>query len=182
VRFDLPLLVREATVEDAAAIGEVHAQAWRVAHRDLFEAEWLRRFVAERRDQWPKRMVAPDFVRNTLMLAVREDRVVAFVYFGPHNDGGQDGQLFDLYAHPAVWGSGVARTLLDKAWELLREQRFRRVRLWTMAGANRARHFYVSFGFEESRRSREYDFGDGRPVLEVEYQRWTRYPDNRSRM
>lgn len=175
MRVDLPLLVREATPEDAAAIGTVHAESWRTAHRDLFEGPWLRQLEAERRDRWTDLMADRDFARNTLLVAERGDSIVAFVYFGPHLDGVPDAQIFDFYAHPTVWGTGVAGTLLDKAWELMREGRFRRVRLWTMAGANRARHFYTSFGFEESGRRREHDFGDGRPVLEIEYSRRTRY-------
>jgi ribosomal protein S18 acetylase RimI-like enzyme len=173
VRVDAPLLVREATTDDADAIGEVHAEAWRVAHRDLFESHALRQFVAERRDCWTDVMLSQDFARNTVLLAVRDDRVVAFVHFGPHQDGTPDGQIFDLYAHPSVWGRGVAAALMDTAWELLRETGFRRVRLWTMAGANRCRHFYASYGFEETGRTREHDFGDGRPVLEFEYLRRT---------
>ncbi len=174
MRIDAPLLVREATVEDAAAVGEVHAEAYRVAHRDLFEGHWLRRFVAERRDRWAEVMTAREFVSHTVLLAVRDDRVVAFVHFGPYPSGVREAEIFDLYAHPSVWGSGVAWTLMDKAWELLLDARIRRVRLWTMAGANRARHFYASYGFAETGRGRERDFGDGRPVLEVEYLRATR--------
>lgn len=174
MRVDLPLLVREAVPDDAVAIGTVHAEAWRTAHRDLFEDQWLRDLEAERRNRWTDLMAGRDFTRNTLLVAERGDSIVAFVYFGPHIDGVPDAQIFDLYAHPTVWGTGVAGTLLDKAWEMMREGRFRRVRLWTMAGANRARHFYTSFGFEESGRRRERDFGDGRPVLEIEYGKRTR--------
>lgn len=169
---DAPLLVREATHDDAAAIGEVHAEAWRVAHRDLFDGRWLQRFVAERRECWGGIMTAREYGRNTLLVAERGDRVVAFTYFGPHRDG--SAEIYDLYAHPTVWGSRVAWTLMDAAWDQLKEARFRRVRAWTMAGANRARHFYESFGFTTTGRTREHDFGDGRPVLEVEYLRTTR--------
>jgi GNAT superfamily N-acetyltransferase len=171
---DAPLLVRDATAADAVAIGEVHAEAWRVAHRDLFDGRWLRRLVEERRQCWPDLMADRTFVRNTLLLAERGDRVVAFVHFGPHRDGMPDAEIYDLYAHPSVWGSGVAWTLMDAAWDQLRDARFRRVRAWTVAGANRARHFYESFGFSTTPRKRERDFGDGRPVLEVEYLRTTR--------
>jgi ribosomal protein S18 acetylase RimI-like enzyme len=174
VRADAPLLVREATADDAAAVGEVHADASRVAHRDLFDAGWLRQFVEERRDRWPEVMAGRDFVSHTLLLAVRDDRVVAFVHYGPYPGGVREAEIFGLFAHPSVWGSGVAWTLMDKAWEMLLEARYRRVRLWTMAGANRARGFYASYGFAETGRSREYDYGDGRPVLEVEYLRATR--------
>jgi len=168
-----PLLVREATKDDAAAIGDVHAEAWRRAHRDLFDAHWLRRLAEERREYWHEAMESRQYVRNTLLLAERGDRVVAFTYFGPHPEGMPDAEIFALYAHPNAWGTGVAWTLMDAAWDHLREARFRRVRAWTMAGANRARHFYESFGFTQTSNQREYDFGDGRPVLEVEYLRTT---------
>jgi ribosomal protein S18 acetylase RimI-like enzyme len=174
MRVDLPLLVREATAADAESVGEVHAEAFRVAHRDLFEPDWLRTLVEQRRTLWVNRMAGREHHRNTLLVAERGDRIAAFVHFGPHSEGGPSGEIFDLYAHPTVWSRGVAATVMDKAWELLRDARVRRVRLWTMAGANRARHFYESFGFTETGRTRERDFGDGRPVLEVEYARSTR--------
>jgi ribosomal protein S18 acetylase RimI-like enzyme len=173
MRVDLPVLVREATAADAESVGEVHAEAFRVAHRDLFDADWLRSLVERRRTMWTGRMRGRVHARNTLLVAERGSDLAAFVYFGPHSDGTRDGEIFDCFAHPDVWGRGVAASMLDKAWELLRDARFRRVRLWTMAGANRARHFYEASGFTESGRTREVDFGDGRPVLEVEYLRWT---------
>jgi ribosomal protein S18 acetylase RimI-like enzyme len=174
MRVDLPVLVREATTADAEAVGEVHAEAFRVAHRDLFDGDWLHELVERRRTMWTHRMRGREHARNTLLVAERGSDVAAFVYFGPHTEGRPDGEIFDCFAHPDVWGRRVAATVMDKAWELLREARFRRVRLWTIAGANRARHFYESFGFTKTGRSRERDFGDGRPVLEIEYGRRTR--------
>jgi RimJ/RimL family protein N-acetyltransferase len=171
---DAPLLVREATPQDAEAIGEVHAEAWRVAHRDLFDGRWLPKLVEQRRVVWPAIMKTHKYARNTLLLAERGRNVVAFTYLGPHPDGMPDAEIFDLYAHPTVWGTGVAWTLMDTAWDHMREARFRRVKAWTISGANRARHFYESYGFTQTTRTREHDFGDGRPVLELEYLRTTR--------
>ena len=171
---DAPLLVREATPDDAAAIGEVHGDAWRVAYRDLFDGHWLRKLVETRHKGWPEIMAEREFARNTLLVAERGDRVVAFTYFGPHPDGMPDAEILDLYAHPSVWGTGVAWTLMDAVADQLRDARFRRSRAWTMAGANRARHFYESNGYTKTHRTREHDFGDGRPVLEVEYLRTLR--------
>jgi GNAT superfamily N-acetyltransferase len=85
-----------------------------------------------------------------------------------------EGEIYGFYAHPSVWGTGVAGTLMDGTWDALTDAGYRRVRLWTLAGANRARRFYTRYGFEESGNRRERDFGDGRPVLEVEYTRSTR--------
>ena len=72
-------------------------------------------------------MADREFVRNTLLVAERGDRVVAFTYFGPHPDGMPDAEILDLYAHPSVWGTGVAWTLMDAVLDQLRDTRFRRV-------------------------------------------------------
>ncbi|HCT78110.1 MAG TPA: GNAT family N-acetyltransferase [Micromonosporaceae bacterium] len=173
MRVDTPVLLRDATASDAAAIGEVHAAAWQVAYRDLFEASWLNTFVEIRRSQWESRMIAPGFAKATLLVAVRGDRVCAFAYFGPHTIRSRDGEIYGFYAHPTVWGTGVAAALMNGAWDLLVDGGYPTVRLWTLAGANRARRFYRRFGFEESGNIRERDFGDGRPVLEIEYRRST---------
>lgn len=182
MRVDAPVMLRDAVVSDAEAIGVVHAEAWRVAYRDLFEAGWLERLVAKRRAQWASRFRLPEFARTTLLLAVRGQQVSAFAFFGPHGlmakvqapvtpGHAEDGEIYGFYAHPSVWGTGVAGTLMDGAWDRLLDNGHPRVRLWTLSGANRARRFYHRFGFEETGATRERDFGDGRPVLEVEYLR-----------
>ena len=173
MRVTVPVLVRDATVEDAASIGEVHAEAWRAAYRDLFEHHLLNVFVERRRQQWPSRMTTARFGGSTLLVAVRKDRVAAFVHFGPHRVRRGDGEIYDCFAHPNVWGTGVAHLLLDSAWDQLVDSGYPAVRLWSLAGANRAHCFYQRFGFEKSGMTREWDFGDGRPVLEIEYVRPT---------
>ena len=185
MRVDVPVLLRDATDSDAASIGAVHADAWQAAYRDLFEARWLERLVTKRRTQWADRMAAPEYAKATLLVAVRGDQVSAFAYFGPHGlmsalqapvtpGHDSDGEIYGFYAHPTVWGTGIAGTLLDGALDLLREAGYPKVRLWTLAGANRARRFYGRHGFEETGARRERDFGDRRPVLELEYMRATR--------
>jgi GNAT superfamily N-acetyltransferase len=187
MRVDVPVLLRDATDSDAAAIGDVHADAWRTAYRDLFERRWLDQFVAKRREQWASRMASDGFDRSSLLVAVRRDRVCAFAYFGPHGQAAErplvrplgrpragEGEIYGFYAHPSVWGTGVASTLMDGVLDALTEAGHRKARLWTLAGANRARRFYTRSGFAESGSTRERDFGDGRPVLEVEYVRTIR--------
>jgi GNAT superfamily N-acetyltransferase len=180
MRVDVPVLLRDATDSDAASIGAVHADAWQAAYRDLFEARWLERLVVKRRTQWADRMAAPEYAKATLLVAVRGDQVSAFAYFGPLGlmadptvENAGDGEIYGFYAHPTVWGTGIAGTLLGGALDLLAEAGYSKVRLWTLAGANRARRFYTRQGFEETGATRERDFGDRRPVLELEYIRAT---------
>ncbi|WP_197523479.1 GNAT family N-acetyltransferase [Actinokineospora pegani] len=169
MRLVSPVLVREATAEDAAAVGEVHAEAWRQAYRDLFEPDWLTRFVDARRVRWDANLNDPAQAGDTILVAQRDRDVVAFAWSGPHPDNPADAELRAFYAHPTTWGTGVARALLDGVADTVAD--YRRVRLWAMAGANRARRFYAREGFTETGLIRERDFGDGRPVLELEYAR-----------
>jgi RimJ/RimL family protein N-acetyltransferase len=169
------LLVREAHPTDAASIGEVHAEAWRVAYRDLFESDFLAGQVATRRSMWPAVMAESSFADSTLLVAERGDRVAAFAHFGRAKDGARVGEIYECYAHPSVWGAGVAKILFADVLDALADLGCRDVRLWTLAGANRARRFYVKSGFRQSGARREVDFGDGRPVLELEYVRSIRH-------
>lgn len=174
MRVDTLTLVREAHVDDAAAIGEVHAEAWRVAYRDLFESTFLSRQVESRRGQWAELMSESQFP-GTVLVAERGHRIVAFAHFGPSDEGDRYGEIFACYARPAAWGSGVSATLLQHVQETLADARYRDVRAWALSGGNRARHFYRKAGFRESGRRREWDYGDGRPVGEREYVRSIRH-------
>jgi GNAT superfamily N-acetyltransferase len=165
------MLVREATTADAAAVGEVHATAWLTAYRDLFETGWLTVLAQKRRTLWASMMTAPQFERTTLLVAELGDQLAAFGHVGPHGDGSADAEIYAVYAHPSVWGRGLAAALMDTVWDRLVDMGYPRVRLWTLAGAHRACGFYTGFGFGETGRTKERDYGDGRPVLEVEYAR-----------
>ncbi|WP_018685165.1 GNAT family N-acetyltransferase [Actinokineospora enzanensis] len=170
MRVSAPVLVREATAADAAQIGDVHAESWRVAHRNLFEDRSLAVFAERRRARWMAGLAELAAAgTDTVLLAQRGDRTIAFAWYGPHRVKPHDAELHAFYAHPHVWGTGVAQTLLDEVFTGLGD--YRRVRLWTLSGATRARRFYTRAGFTESGLIRERDYGDGRPVLEVEYAR-----------
>jgi RimJ/RimL family protein N-acetyltransferase len=170
MRVDTLTLVREAHPEDSDAIGDVHVEAWRVAYSDLFESDFLLQRLQTVREQW----TGQDFTGNVLV-AERGHRIVAFAHFGAAAEDDSKGEIFDCYARPTAWGSGVANTLLSHALEALADSRHRDVRAWTLSGANRARHFYRKAGFRESGRYRERDYGDGRPVMELEYVRSIRH-------
>ncbi|RZS31344.1 ribosomal protein S18 acetylase RimI-like enzyme [Herbihabitans rhizosphaerae] len=174
LRVDALLLVREATVDDADRVSDVHAEAMRVAYRDLFEPWFLEKLVAERRALWPRLMASEEFEPSSVLIAERGDRLAGFIHFGPYAGKNGDGEIYTCYTHPELWRIGVGSTLVNNAWEILVEDGYPKVRLWTLAGANRSRRFYTSKGFVATGQTRERDFGDGRPVLQVEYLRTCR--------
>lgn len=161
--------VRAATLKDASAIGEVHAEAWRVGFADIFTSEWLREAVQERRERWT-RSLADCLIGGSEVLVVETDeRVLGFVHFGPREQGGTVGEVFALYVHPNHWGTGAAQLLFQRASEQLVVQGFDEIVLWTLAKAGRARGFYDHSGWVPTGRAEVRDFGDGHPKEVIEY-------------
>lgn len=167
--------IREATVDDAPAIGEVHVLAWQAAYRGgLMPDDYLDGLsIDERATLWADGLSRPPRPRSGR--AVAEDDagvVVGIVNFGPADGDvdGDDGQVFLLNVHPEAWGQGHGWALLAHACDQLEEAGFREAVLWVHPGNARARRFYEAAGWtcEEVTRT-----GDvlGVEVPEVRYRR-----------
>ncbi|MFB7175409.1 hypothetical protein ACFCYM_31985 [Streptomyces sp. NPDC056254] len=72
----------------------------------------------------------------------------------------------DVRALPALW-----RLAEDNRLPSLRGAGFARAHLWTLRDTHQSRRFYTKAGFTESGATRTCDFGDGRPLTQVEYER-----------
>jgi GNAT superfamily N-acetyltransferase len=169
MRVDSLVLVRDARADDLAAIADVHAAAWRVAYRDLFEADFLAGLLDRTRAKWTKVLDQPEFDDQTLLVAEQGPRIAAFAHLVP-TAREREVEIRAFYAHPSAWGSGVAHTLIDGVWDAVSGVADH-ASFWTLSGFNRARRFYLRCGFTETGNTREVDYGDRRPVSESEYAR-----------
>lgn len=142
----LVISIRDATPSDAVGIGESHAEAWRIAYRDLFDDRFLRDAVEDRRlrwqDEWPDTAKDESF----LLVSERDQEVVGFVHAGWSEDPASQ-EIFGFYVHPNHWGQGVAEPLMDMAMSRMADRSSGRVILWTHRGAARARRFYERTGW-----------------------------------
>ncbi len=165
------LLVRPAAPADADALGEVHAESWRVAYAGLFEETFLERAARERRHAWSSLLLAPWLQQTTLLVGVDDEKVVGFFHGGPSE--GQRGaqEVFGFYAHPNAWGTGAASELMAQGVKCLARSGDPVVVLWTLRAAHRARGFYKKTGWCLTDERRTRDFGDGLPRQLVQYQR-----------
>jgi RimJ/RimL family protein N-acetyltransferase len=160
--------IRPATARDAADIGESHAEAWKVAYRDLFPDGFLFDAVEARRRRWRDKW--PDMEDDSFILVAEGDgRVVGFVHCGWCADDPTMQEVFGFYVHPDHWGRGVAAPLISEALNRLARRSAGRVVLWTHPGAARAQRFYTRTGWVPSGLTRQHDFGDGNPSSLVQY-------------
>jgi GNAT superfamily N-acetyltransferase len=148
-------------------LGEIHAESWTAAYSGFFAPEFFAEAVRRRRTQWHDRLAKGE---DTVMIAALDGRPLVFSFFGTSPGRPDTGQIFSFFGHPAGWGTGIAPALMTATLRELRADGFGRVHLWTLRDTPRARRFYMRSGFTESGATREYDFGDGTLITQVEYE------------
>ncbi|MFE1805889.1 GNAT family N-acetyltransferase [Streptomyces sp. NPDC059533] len=161
--------IRLAVPEDGDVLGEIHAAAWEAAYAPFFAPEFAAEAVRDRRGRWHARL-AGGHRRETVLLALHDGRPLALSFCGPSENRPGLAEIHSCYAHPDGWGSGVATVLMTATLRHLGETGFTRVHLWTLRDTPRSRRFYTKCGFSESGRERAFDFGDGNPLTQIEYE------------
>jgi GNAT superfamily N-acetyltransferase len=148
------LIIRDAEVADAQAIGEVHVASWQAAYAGLMPEDFLARLSVESRvASWGRRIGG----NAGRVLVAEEDGVVAgFAAFG-------DAQLYALYLLPEHWGRGLGRALHDRVLEELSGDG---AVLWVLSTNERAKAFYVRQGWAPDGATQTETIDEGRVTLE----------------
>jgi GNAT superfamily N-acetyltransferase len=127
---------REATVADAVALRDLEKAANLVGLAHVFPAAQFPFPDAEVLDRWVTTLGDPDV---TVELA-EDAGPVAFVAFD------LSGRLRHLAVRPDRWGSGLARSAIDRAVRAIRTQGVI-PRLWCLVENQRARSLYEHLGW-----------------------------------
>lgn len=104
--------VRDAAPADAEAIAGVARASWTDTYREIFDPEFIERFLAdaydlERLADSAERAAAHE--NEHFLVAERDGAVVAFAQYG---EGRRGPELFRIYADPAHYGTGAGSALL----------------------------------------------------------------------
>ena len=160
--------LRDAERHDAEILGEIHAASWQAAYAPFFDPAFAAEQVRARRTWWPERIGQGP---GRILLAEADGRPTAFSVSVPSTARPGLAEIYSFYCHPDAWGAGVAAVLMTGTLRRLREDGFAGVHLWTLRDTPRSRRFYAKSGFWETGAERPHDFGDGSPLLQVEYER-----------
>ena len=142
-----PVVVRDATAEDAEAIARVARASWRDTYRDIFEPDFIDRFLAENYDPEGLRVAAERAAAledRHFLVAERDGALIAFAQCGV---GPRGPELFRIYADPAHYGTGAGSALLEE----LHSRIAGRVEAYVLdvhSRNARGRAFYERNGFE----------------------------------
>ncbi|MER5933263.1 GNAT family N-acetyltransferase [Streptomyces sp. NPDC002054] len=162
--------VRRAGPYDGDVLGEIHAAAWEAAYAPFFAPEFAARAIQSRRTRWHERIAQG---AATILLAEVDSRPLALSAFSPSSTRPGLAEIHTFYSHPDSWGSGVAAILMTETLRRVRNDGYVQVHLWTLRDTPQSRRFYTKCGFTERGTARTFDFGDGNPLDQVEYERAT---------
>lgn len=140
--------IREAAIDDAPAIAEVHVASWRWAYRGQLPDETLAALdVAEREARWREAILDRAMI---VLVAADDGSIVGFASAGPSEDDDAlpgTGDLYAIYLEEHAAGRGMGRALLERATDGMRSAGFSRASLWVLETNERARRFYERAGW-----------------------------------
>ncbi|GIE63357.1 GNAT superfamily N-acetyltransferase [Actinoplanes octamycinicus] len=162
-------VIRALTPDDVDEVAAVHVRSTRASQAGILPAEHLAAldpavFAARRRS------VRAEPGRQTLV-AEREGRIAGFASFGPDREEPALGELYAIYVDPAHWGGDAGWLLFAAVRDALRDRGFPEMRLWVLAGNERARHFYERAGMTTDGMPVTHRAGAGIDVPKLRYRR-----------
>ncbi len=168
-----PVTIRPATLDDAAAMAEIHVRSWQWAYRGQLPKDFLDRLsdTLERRIEARRTAFVNLPPEARWWVAEQDGRVVGFAITGPSRDADMStltGEVELIYLLPEAAGKGVGRALFAHAVADLRERGYQQAMLWVLESNARARRFYEAAGWRADGASKREEW-PGVVLQEVRY-------------
>jgi ribosomal protein S18 acetylase RimI-like enzyme len=161
------MTVRAATVDDAAAVAQIHVDAWRAAYRGQMPDAYLDALsVEERARMWCGALARPAPAR----LIVTEP-LTGFCFYGASRDDGAFAEIYALHVRPDRWRQGAGRALCEHALADARERECPAITLWVLKANQPARRFYERLGYSPDGTERVNQRLTGFPLHEMRYRK-----------
>ncbi len=148
MRIGSNALIRNAELEDAEAIGALHARVWVETYKDLATPEALAQLDAARRTTGWLAVLKDAEAKSDLMVAEAHGRIVGFTAVGPggHHVFEGRGEIRQLYVDQTHQGAGIGARLMRAAAKRLSDRGFTSCGLAVVEVNDRAIAFYRRLG------------------------------------
>lgn len=142
------MIVRRATIDDAADIAWCNMRGWQVGYRGIMPDDFLDSLDhSQRTENWRKNLSDDGDSKYTLV-AQLNGKAVGFATIGPSRDGmnGYDSELWAIYVDPDHWGQGIGRALFDRVTRDLKSRGIESTYVWCLRDNHKGRKFYEAIG------------------------------------
>jgi ribosomal protein S18 acetylase RimI-like enzyme len=141
----LTIDIRDARLQDAPTIADVHNEAWSGAYSGIIPHKALTRMLARRNREWWSNAIR----RNASILVIEAaGRVVGYATIGRNRTSQIDaeGEIYELYIAPQYQGIGLGTRLFSEARRVLENHAMRGVVVWALEENVNACDFYYGKG------------------------------------
>ncbi len=142
--------IREATINDSAALARVSVETWKIAYAGILPQDFLNSLSLEQRTiRWRERLSNPDTTRFTFLAVDDNASIIGYAGGVPEHEGNQvyTGEIGDIYILKEYQRKGIGRRLMSSVVLRLQQQGHKAVLVWVYT-ANPARAFYKALGGE----------------------------------
>lgn len=172
--------VRQAVVDDAIAIGEIHVKSWQATYPGIFPSEFLDGLSVPSLQAWWSQRLERPVDRGAVLVAEVDNEVVGFASVGPSLSlgpsgsfgslGDPEGEVYAIYLAPRYFRIGVGRKLIEASERSLVGIGFSAAILWVVDSNQRARSFYEAVGWSSDGALKLEEIG-GVQVTELRYRK-----------
>jgi len=144
------IIIREATVEDARAIAEVHVATWQTSYTDILPPDVLAGLSAESRAaMWEEGLSQPRGINFLFVAENAAGEVIGFTGGGQANEDikGYQGEIRVIYILEAYQRIGIGRRLFQKSVARLIDEGVTSMLVWAFKDSP-YRGFYENLGGE----------------------------------
>lgn len=166
------ILIRRATIQDAAGIAIVHIDTWRTAYRGIVSDKKLEKLSYERCEKHWRETIADAQRDDCIFVAESDGKIVGFSRGFAERSGKNeyDAEIGAIYILSKYQRKGIGKKLIDAAARCLKNLGYRSVLIWVLKENHASRAFYEALGGEMVL-EKELAFDDGKTYDVVGY-RW----------
>lgn len=140
--------IREASLEDVAAVKRIAERGWQEAYGPFLPAETIEAAMAWYSEGAIQERMARD--EWQFLVAEQDGSVVGFLNGGPSNSSAEEVVLGALYVDPDSWRSGVGSRLMDRFETVFDDRGFDQVTFEVLAANEVGESFYLNRGYERA--------------------------------
>ncbi len=148
------MIIREAKLNDAAAIAQVHVDSWQTTYRGILPDDYINRQSYERRkSNWENSLNVSTEIETDYFIYVAENpagKIVGFVNGGLNRNSNSiyQGEIYALYILATYQRQGIGRNLVQRIASQLSQSGLTSISVWVLAD-NPAIKFYQSLGGQQ---------------------------------
>lgn len=151
---NLKFRIKKATLDDIDILGQIHAESWQQAYKNIISDLVLADFTAKKRADRFKKVMSESGEENYMLLV--DNQPVGFTSIGSSRDddfSNNTGEIWGIYLAPDHWRKGYGSKLFNWAEYELKSRGYKSIALWVLKDNNQARSFYEKHNYnKESRR------------------------------